>query len=32
MDLILKTKVHYIFQKGGDRVFVGAGLGLNFAL
>ncbi|HEY5535912.1 MAG TPA: hypothetical protein VIL99_13385 [Ignavibacteria bacterium] len=32
MDLILKTKVHYIFQKGGDRIFVGAGLGLNFAL
>lgn len=32
MDLVLKTKVHYIFQKGGDRVFVGAVLGLNFAL
>ncbi|HEY5123780.1 MAG TPA: hypothetical protein VIK14_08615 [Ignavibacteria bacterium] len=32
MDIVMKTKVHYIFQKGGDRVFVQVSAGLNFAL
>jgi len=32
MDLIMKAKIHDMFEKGGERVFISSIIGLNFKL
>ena len=32
MDLLMKEKLHYTFEKGGDRVFISTMIGLDFKL